>query len=58
MEAFCRVISPYILIIKKCLDIGIFFSEIYLKGNSKNVCKFLTRMFITAVFLTEKLETI
>ena len=48
MQAFWRVIFHYILIIKKYLHAGITLSEIYLKGNIKDVCKNLTRMFITA----------
>lgn len=56
MQAFWRVICHYILILKKDLHVGITLSEIYLKGNIKDVCKNLTRMFITAMFITEKLK--
>lgn len=56
MQAFWRVVCHYILILKKCLHAGITLSEIYLKGNIKDVCKNLTRMFITAMFIREKLK--
>ena len=57
MGAFGRVICHYILILKKCVHVGITLPEIYLKRNVKDVYKNLTRMF-TTIFIIEKLEMI
>lgn len=57
MGAFGRVIFHYMLILRKCVHVGITLSKIYLKRNVKDVYKNLTRMF-TTVFIIEKLEMI